>query len=60
MDDKNLNIEIFDNIDNFKEYYKVCKSFNFLISLGMLADTEHLKTVSQFTFRRLTRISNGN
>lgn len=60
MEVKNLNIEIFDKIDTLEEYYSVCKSFNFLISLGMLAETNHLRMVSQWTFRRLIRIANGD
>ena len=60
MEEKNLNIEIFDKIQTMEEYYKVCKSFNFLINLGVLADVNHLRLISQLTFRRLTRITNGN
>ena len=59
MEEKNLNLEIFDKIDTLEEYYSVCKSFNFLISLDMLAETNHLRMCSQFTFRRLIRIANG-
>lgn len=60
MEEKKLNIEIFDKIQSMEEYYKVCKSFNFLISLGILAETDHLRLISQLTFRRLNRISYGN
>jgi hypothetical protein len=60
MEDKNLTLEIFNQIETMEEYYKVCKSFNFLLELNVIADCEFLRLVSQMTFRKLIRIKNGN
>ena len=60
MDSKNLDLEIFNQIENLEEYYKVCGSFNFLIQLGVIPDSDFLRMLSHMTFRKLIRIKNGN
>lgn len=60
MNDEKLNQEIFDSITTLKEYFRVCRSFNYLIISGYLKSSAHLLEVSQMTFRKLTRIKDGN
>lgn len=58
MEDNNLLIEIFTQIETMEEFEKVCGSFNFLLKLEVIPPTRFLAVISQMTFRKLNNLNN--
>lgn len=59
MNDNNLLIEIFSQIETIEEYNKVCANFNYLIATAMvIEDSPFLRLLSIMTFRKLNNLNN--
>lgn len=59
MNDNNLLIEIFSQIETIEEYNKVCASFNFLLhKVQVIEDSPFLRLLSMMTFRKLNNLNN--
>jgi len=60
MDSKNLDLEIFNQIQTMSEFENICANYNFLIANNLIPDSAFLRVLATMTFRKLTRITNGH
>jgi len=60
MDSKNLDLEIFNQIQTMSEFENICANYNFLIANNLIPDSAFLRVLSIMTFRKLIRVKNGN